>query len=202
MAIPKYVRWFKDVRVGDVALVGGKNSSLGELYAAFPPGDVKVPNGFAVTAEAYRDALTRAGAWGTLHKLLDGLDKTDLKSLAERAAKARDLVYSATNGEDLRAEIVAAYQGLEAEYGKGVSVAVRSSATAEDLPNASFAGQHDSYLPPLLRVAVHRPRHQLPDRQSVRSLQGVSFGRGDEDGALRPGGERRDFHSRYRVWLS
>jgi len=146
MAIPKYVRWFKDVRVGDVALVGGKNSSLGELYAAFPPGDVKVPNGFAVTAEAYRDALTRAGAWGTLHKLLDGLDKTDLKSLAERAAKARDLVYSATNGEDLRAEIVAAYQGLEAEYGKGVSVAVRSSATAEDLPNASFAGQHDSYL--------------------------------------------------------
>ena len=146
MATQKYVRWFEDLRVGDVASVGGKNSSLGELYAAFPPGDVRVPNGFAVTAEAYRDALTEAGTWEPLHKLLDDLDKTDVRSLAERAAKARELVYRSTENGKLRAEIVDAYHKLEAEYGKGVAVAVRSSATAEDLPNASFAGQHDSYL--------------------------------------------------------
>ena len=141
-----YVRWFKDLRVGDVALVGGKNSSLGELYSTFPPGTVQVPNGFALTAEAYREALTQAGTWRMLHDLLDSLDKTKLDQLAQRAAKARELVYSATGVEWLRKEIVETYRAMEAQYGKGVSVAVRSSATAEDLPNASFAGQHDSYL--------------------------------------------------------
>ncbi len=146
MSNPKYIRWFKDLRVGDVALVGGKNSSLGELYTAFPPGAVKVPNGFAVTAEAYRDAVTEAGAWDALHKQLDNLDKTDVTQLAERAAKCREIVYKATGGGKLREQIVAAYRELEKECGAGVAVAVRSSATAEDLPNASFAGQHDTYL--------------------------------------------------------
>ncbi len=146
MSAPNYVRWFKDLRVNDVALVGGKNSSLGELYTAFPPGTVKVPNGFALVAQSYRDALTKAGAWDRLHALLDDLDKSNVQQLAERASKARDLVYSATGTEWLRQEIVDAYHALEAQYGKNVAVAVRSSATAEDLPNASFAGQHDSYL--------------------------------------------------------
>ena len=146
MSDPKYIRWFKDLRVSDVALVGGKNSSLGELYAAFPVGAVKVPNGFALTAEAYRIALTEAGAWEPLHQLLDTLDPTDLKQLAERAAKARDIVYAATGSEKLKSEIIEAYRQLEAESDGKATVAVRSSATAEDLPTASFAGQHDSYL--------------------------------------------------------
>ncbi len=146
MATNSFVRWFKELRVGDVALVGGKNSSLGELYTSFPEGNVKVPNGFALTAETYREALTRAGKWEALHAVLDGLDKTDTNQLAERAAKARDIVYSATGAEWLRKIIVETYRQLEAEYGKDVAVAVRSSATAEDLPTASFAGQHDSYL--------------------------------------------------------
>jgi len=146
MIASNYIRWFKDLRVTDVALVGGKNSSLGELYTAFPPGAVKVPNGFAVTAAAYRDAVTEAGAWAPLHKLLDDLDKTNVTQLAERAAKAREVIYNATGGAKLRAEIVAAYHELEKDCGADVAVAVRSSATAEDLPNASFAGQHDTYL--------------------------------------------------------
>jgi pyruvate,water dikinase len=142
----RYIRWFKDLRVNDVALVGGKNSSLGELFSSFPEGTVKVPNGFALTADSYRDALTKAGMWDALHAVLDDLDKSNIAQLAERAAKARDIVYAATGAEWLSKDIVATYRELEAQYGKNVAVAVRSSATAEDLPNASFAGQHDSYL--------------------------------------------------------
>ena len=140
------VRWFKDIRLEDVGLVGGKTSSLGELYGALSGSGVQVPNGFALTAEAYRTALAEAGAVETLHKLLDGLDKDDMALLAERAKAARAIVYAATGGAALRAEIVAAYRALEQEAGRDVAVAVRSSATAEDLPTASFAGQHDSYL--------------------------------------------------------
>jgi pyruvate, water dikinase len=140
------VRWFSDTRLEDVPLVGGKNASLGELYAELGGAGVRVPNGFALTAAAYREALTEANAWLKLHALLDGLDVTDVATLAERAKQARDIVYQATGTDTLRAAITEAYRQLEAEYGADVSVAVRSSATAEDLPTASFAGQHESYL--------------------------------------------------------
>ncbi|MEJ0047687.1 MAG: phosphoenolpyruvate synthase [Rhodospirillales bacterium] len=99
-----------------------------------------------MTAAAYRDALRQAGAEPKLHRLLDGLDKTDTDGLATRAAEARDIVYAATGGDDLRRQATEAYQRLEAQYGAGCAVAVRSSATAEDLPTASFAGQHESFL--------------------------------------------------------
>ena len=141
-----YIRWFSDLGVGDVAMVGGKTASLGELYSALSGEGVKVPNGFAITVQAYRDALTAAAAWAPLHKLLDGLDKSDVDLLAERATAARKLVHEATGGEELRRQISAAYRDLKKQCGGTLSVAVRSSATAEDLPNASFAGQHDSYL--------------------------------------------------------
>jgi pyruvate, water dikinase len=141
-----YVRWFDSIRLEDVPLVGGKNASLGEMYKSLGSAGVRVPNGFALTAASYRDALTRADAWPRLHQLLDNFDIHDLKTLAERAAEARAIVYAATGTAALRQDIVTAYGRLEAEYGKGVAVAVRSSATAEDLPNASFAGQHESYL--------------------------------------------------------
>jgi pyruvate,water dikinase len=141
-----YIRWFRDIRLEDVPLVGGKTASLGELYTALAPEGVRVPNGFALTAAAYRDALTEAGAWDKLRPLLAGIDKRRISDLARRAAAARAIVYAATNREDLRQEVAQAYQQLEREYGRNVAVAVRSSATAEDLPTASFAGQHESFL--------------------------------------------------------
>jgi pyruvate, water dikinase len=141
-----YLRWFESVRLEDVSLVGGKNASLGELYRELSSQHVCVPNGFALTVHAYYDALQGAGAWSRLRALLDGLDISDVAALARRAAEARRLVYAATGTDALRGEIVAAYRLLEAQYGAGVAVAVRSSATAEDLPTASFAGQHESYL--------------------------------------------------------
>ncbi len=141
-----YVRWFKDIRLEDVPLVGGKTASLGELYSALSPQGVRVPNGFALTAIAYRNALDEARAWDKLRDLLAGLDKRRISDLARRAAAARAIVYAATDSEDLRRQISEAYQQLEREYGANVAVAVRSSATAEDLPTASFAGQHESFL--------------------------------------------------------
>jgi pyruvate,water dikinase len=141
-----YLRWFADLGLDDVPLVGGKNASLGELYRELDASGVQVPNGFALTVAAYYDALEQAGAWPALHALLDGLDVTDVTQLGERAAKARALVYAATGSDMLRQSIVAAYHELEERYAPGVAVAVRSSATAEDLPTASFAGQHDSFL--------------------------------------------------------
>src|ERR1019366_6156682 len=141
-----YIRWFETIRLEDVPLVGGKNASLGELYRALGEGGVKIPNGFALTVAAYADALSSAKAWAGLHALLDDLDIADVTELAERAEKARQIVYDATGNKELRENIEAAYRRLETQYGTGVAVAVRSSATAEDLPTASFAGQHESYL--------------------------------------------------------
>ena len=146
MTKPEYVRWFAEISYADVPLVGGKNASLGEMYRELTPLGVRQANGFAITAAAFRDALTAAGAWEQLHALLDGLDKADVKALARAGARCRQIVYAAGLPEGARAEIVAAWRELEQEYGEDLSVAVRSSATAEDLPTASFAGQHDTYL--------------------------------------------------------
>ncbi|MGC2413418.1 MAG: PEP/pyruvate-binding domain-containing protein, partial [Stellaceae bacterium] len=139
------IRWFSEIGIDDVPEVGGKTASLGELYSMVGPQGVRVPDGFAVTAGAYRDALGTAGAWGELRRLL-AFDHRDLAMLAERAAAARQIVYDATGDAWLREEIAAAYRALEGKCGNGVAVAVRSSATAEDLPSASFAGQHESFL--------------------------------------------------------
>ena len=146
MSAKGYIRWFSDIHLDDVALVGGKNASLGELYSTLSKQGVLVPNGFALTAEAYRDALTAANAWEPLHQLLDDLDKRQVDILATRAAEAREIVFQATATRPLREQVDRAYRQLEAEYGANVAVAVRSSATAEDLPSASFAGQHESFL--------------------------------------------------------
>ncbi|WP_375307192.1 phosphoenolpyruvate synthase [Bradyrhizobium sp. A11] len=141
-----YVRWFEDLGLDDVGMVGGKTASLGELYSMLSRRGISVPNGFALTAAAYRAALLQQGAWEELRKLLAGLDKRHIADLARRGAAARDIVYAATDLADLRQKVAEAYRQLEQEYGSNVAVAVRSSATAEDLPNASFAGQHDSFL--------------------------------------------------------
>ena len=141
-----YIRSFLEIGLNDVGLVGGKTASLGELYSALASQGVTVPNGFAITADAYRDALTQPGVADELHRLLDGLDKSKTKQLAATAAKARAVIYKAMDTAPIREQIVEAYRRLEREAGKGVAVAVRSSATAEDLPTASFAGQHESFL--------------------------------------------------------
>ena len=141
-----YLRWFKDLRLDDVPLVGGKNASLGEMYRDLSSQGVHVPNGFALTVRAYREAIQDAEAGPQLHALLDKLDIADVATLATNAAEARRLVHAATGGAALRARIAEAYRMLEDEYGANVAVAVRSSATAEDLPTASFAGQHESFL--------------------------------------------------------
>jgi len=146
MTRKSYIQWFKDIGVDDVAVVGGKTSSLGELYNNLSHAGVRVPNGFAITAAAYRDALIKADAWTKLKPLLAGLEKADTRTLARNAAKARQIVYEATGTDEIREQIAKAYATLEKQYGRNVPVAVRSSATAEDLPTASFAGQHESYL--------------------------------------------------------
>ena len=146
MTQAKYVRWFTEITYADVALVGGKNASLGEMYRELTPLGVRQANGFAITAEAFRDALTAAGAWDKLHAELDNLDKSDVRALARAGARCREIVYAAGLPEQARAEVLEAHRKLVAEYGEDLSVAVRSSATAEDLPSASFAGQHDTYL--------------------------------------------------------
>jgi pyruvate,water dikinase len=146
MPAQSYVRWFSDIRLSDVPEVGGKTASLGELYAMLAARGIRVPEGFAMTARAYRDALAAAGIENELRCLLSAFDHHDVALLAERAAAARRLVYEATGTPHLRAEIAAAYRVLEEKCGAGVAVAVRSSATAEDLPTASFAGQHESFL--------------------------------------------------------
>jgi pyruvate, water dikinase len=140
------VRWFGELRSEDIASVGGKNAALGELYSALSSKGVKVPNGFALTAALYRSALTQAQAWPRLQRLLASLAPNDVAGLATAAAEARAIVYEATGTPTVRAAVVEGYGLLEAEYGEGVAVAVRSSATAEDLPTASFAGQHESFL--------------------------------------------------------
>lgn len=116
------------------------------MYRELTPMGIKVPNGFAVTAEAYRDILEQADAWAPLHEALDGLEAEDIGCLASRAARAREIVYRAPLPVSLQQEILTAYRRLQEEYGSDLSVAVRSSATAEDLSCSSFAGQHETFL--------------------------------------------------------
>ena len=143
---PRFIRWFGALSTDDVALVGGKNASLGELYQQLVPTGVKVPNGFAITAEAYHHVLAQDDALEALRTTLAELDPDDIGSLSACGARARAIVYDAGLPSDLQAEIIAAVAELRSQYSGELSFAVRSSATAEDLPEASFAGQHDSFL--------------------------------------------------------
>ncbi|MEY9123252.1 phosphoenolpyruvate synthase [Bradyrhizobium yuanmingense] len=141
-----HIRSFCEIGLADVGLVGGKTASLGELYSTLSLQGIAVPNGFAITADAYREALSRDNVAGELHRLLDAIDKGNIRQLASKAAKARAIIYDAMDMPLLRRQVMDAYRQLEREAGAGVAVAVRSSATAEDLPTASFAGQHESFL--------------------------------------------------------
>jgi pyruvate,water dikinase len=146
MVTPRFIRWFAELGIADVPRVGGKNASLGEMYRELTPQGIRVPNGFAITAEAYRHFLRVDGLGERLRTILDGLDTKDLADLAERGRRLREAILGTPLPVDLRQEIVQAYAALCEEYNPEIDTAVRSSATAEDLPTASFAGQQESFL--------------------------------------------------------
>ncbi|EXJ16078.1 phosphoenolpyruvate synthase [Imhoffiella purpurea] len=141
-----YVRWLSDLGMDDVPVVGGKNASLGEMIQNLTHLGVQVPGGFATTADAYREFLARDGLDERIQTVLDELDVEDVAALAEAGPRIRDWVMEQPFPPELDAAIDAAYAKLTAESGDGVSWAVRSSATAEDLPDASFAGQQETFL--------------------------------------------------------
>jgi pyruvate,water dikinase len=137
---------FRELTIDDVPLVGGKNAALGEMVANFTPLGIAVPDGFAITATAYNHFLETAQLRPKIEKLLDGLDTHAIRDLARRGEAVRRLISGASLPEDLRTAINTAYAEMSGGAPDGIDVAVRSSATAEDLPDASFAGQQETYL--------------------------------------------------------
>ena len=140
------IRWFSSLGMHDVEEVGGKNASIGELIRHLARASVKVPNGFATTASAYREFLAQDSLGERIEERLQGLDVDDVAALAQAGADIRGMMAATALPIELAAGIRQAYKVLERDAGAAISVAVRSSATAEDLPEASFAGQQDTYL--------------------------------------------------------
>ncbi|MCF7798648.1 phosphoenolpyruvate synthase [Candidatus Woesearchaeota archaeon] len=141
-----FILWFDQLTIEDVPITGGKNASLGEMYSNLTAHGVKVPNGFAITAYAYQYLLDHAGIRDEIQHILADLDTSDMSNLSERGRKVRELIRTASFPQELVDAIVEAYTHLGVQYGPNPDVAVRSSATAEDLPDASFAGQQETYL--------------------------------------------------------
>jgi pyruvate,water dikinase len=145
-ALSRNVLWYSQLGMKDVEIVGGKNASLGEMIRNLAESGVKVPNGFATTASAYREFLAFEGLSDRINAMLDALDIEDVQALAATGKSIREAVIKAPFPTELEKEIRAAYDILLAESTAEISVAVRSSATAEDLPDASFAGQQETFL--------------------------------------------------------
>jgi pyruvate,water dikinase len=142
----KFIYWFSELGIGDVPMVGGKNASLGEMFSKLTGKGVRIPDGYAVSAYAYDHYVESSGIRKEIEGLLKGLKATDISMLAERGDKIRKLIRATPMPKDLEQEIKVAYDELSKRYKTEVDTAVRSSATAEDLPDASFAGQQDTYL--------------------------------------------------------
>ena len=140
------IRWFDDIGMADVPVVGGKNASLGEMRRSLTPLGIRTPDGFATTADAYRAFLAGAGLEGVIRDALAPLDINDLDRLQAAGARVRSAILAAPLPQALVADIGEAYRRLESQHGANCDVAVRSSATAEDLPEASFAGQQETFL--------------------------------------------------------
>ncbi|MBP0011599.1 MAG: phosphoenolpyruvate synthase [Roseofilum sp. SBFL] len=141
-----FILWFDQVGLEDIGLVGGKNASLGELIRQLTPKGINVPQGFAITAHAYRYFISSAGLEPQLRELLTDLDVDNVLLLRQRAKQVRSLILNTRFPKEIEMAIAVAYKRLGELYGHNPDVAVRSSATAEDLPDASFAGQQDTYL--------------------------------------------------------
>ena len=139
-----FVLWFEDVGIHDIGLVGGKNASLGEMIRQLTSQGVKVPTGFATTAYAYRHFVQAAGLEEKLRQIFSSLDVENMENLQAHGHEARSLILNTPFPAELQVAIATAYRQLCARYGDDTDVAVRSSATAEDLPDASFAGQQET----------------------------------------------------------
>lgn len=142
----RFIRFFSEIGIKDIEQVGGKNASLGEMYRNLSSQGVSVPNGFATTSEAYNYYIRYNQLDDKIRSALHSLDTRNVKELARIGRQIRSWVLHAEMPDDLSAEIVSAYEKLSEEFNEYVGVAVRSSATAEDLPGASFAGQQETYL--------------------------------------------------------
>ncbi|RDU71668.1 pyruvate, water dikinase [Helicobacter aurati] len=143
----KYIKFFEELNNRDVPLVGGKNASIGEMFQELVPVGIKVPDGFAITSDAYWYLLESGNIKEQIKELLSNVDYTEMDVLRNRCSKIRELIFSTPLPQDLKDEIFQAYDKLSQRYNMlEADVAVRSSATAEDLPDASFAGQQDTYL--------------------------------------------------------
>jgi len=142
-----FIIWFKDLSIKDVPKVGGKNASLGEMYQKLDKKGVRIPNGFATTANAYWRFMKKGGLGKKIENILKGLDVQNVRDLSQRGQKIRNLILKTPLDKNFKEAIVSAYKKLSQGYkSKAVDVAVRSSATAEDMPSASFAGQMETYL--------------------------------------------------------
>jgi pyruvate,water dikinase len=142
----EFILWFDQLGIEDVPLTGGKNASLGEMYRLLTPKGVQVPNGFAVTATAYNYLVDKTGIKDKIRAILKDLNTSDMNNLAIRGEKVRNVFLNTEFPDDLKAKIIEGYGHLCKQYGENTDVAVRSSATAEDLPDASFAGQQETFL--------------------------------------------------------
>ncbi len=141
-----FIKWYNEVGIDDVQSVGGKNAALGEMYSNLVPLGVNVPDGFALTADAYRDFFKETGLDKKIKEILSDLNTHNIRNLQIRGKKVREIILKANLPQSLQIAVTKAYAELGKKYGKNSSVAVRSSATAEDLPGASFAGQQETYL--------------------------------------------------------
>ncbi len=157
----KRILWFDELDMGDVSRVGGKNASLGEMVGGLSEMGIRVPYGFATTARAYREFIRVNHLGEKIDALLDDLDVDNIKDLQEAGENIRSLIIAAEFPAAFEKELAAAYEKLQAMIGEEGSVAVRSSATAEDLPDASFAGQQESFLNVRGVDAVRRAVHEV-----------------------------------------
>lgn len=145
--IMQYIKFFDEIQNSDIDSVGGKNASLGEMYQKLTPLGVQVPFGFAITCDAYKEILSDEGLKSQIEKNLLEIDIDDIGLLQDRAKKIQALIFATPISKAIKEEVREAYKGLSSKCGKeAIDVAVRSSATAEDLPDASFAGQQDTFL--------------------------------------------------------
>ena len=142
-----FIKNFDSINSKDLALVGGKNASLGEMIQHLTPLGIKIPTGFVITVDGYKHHLKKNNLEPQIKALLEKIDKNDLKQFAKIGKEIRELIATAPIPIDVAEEITKAYKTMEQQYGKNCDVAVRSSATAEDLPQASFAGQQETFLP-------------------------------------------------------
>ena len=209
---PDNVRAFADIGLSDLEDVGGKNASLGEMVSNLSSLGVRVPDGFATTADAFRRFIGDTGLAEDISAKLKGLDTDDTRALAEVGKAIREEVANQEFPDDLEKDIRAAYDAL-VDGRDDVSFAVRSSATAEDLPDASFAGQQETFLnikgidggaagdPGGVRLALQRPRDRLPGAPRLRPRRRRALRRRAADGPLRRRRVRRDVHDGHRVRL-